>query len=393
MHGRGPIVAAFAIHAAVFASIGARMPAIRQQAGLDDPALGLALGGFALGMLLGTRIAGPPVRRYGSRLVIRIGTPLLCLALTTVGFAGDLPSLTASLALFGMLGGCLDVAMNVHTVELERRMGRPIMSGVHGAWSAGMLASATIAWVAVYAGLPLAAHYTALGLGLAIVAWPILGWMEDLRSTTLGAAGLTPRRRRALLVPILALGLIAFAAYLTEGASGDWSAIYLGDVVGADRTTATFAFVAFALGMTVSRLVADRLAFRFGPEPVVRVAGLLAAGALAAGIALPTPAIAIAAFGIVGVALGPVVPTAFSAAGNSGAADGPVLGWVVTIGYMATIVGPMIMGFVSGLASLRVAFLLPLALALTIAAFAPVVRLAARGPSQELLPDPSPSRS
>lgn len=58
--------------------------------------------------------------------------------------------------------------------------------------------------------------------------------------------------------------------------------------------------------------------------------------------------------------LGPVVPLAFRTAGRtyrSGHAS--ALPLVVTAGYAGSIVGPLLVGFIADLATLRIAFLVP----------------------------------
>ena len=72
----------------------------------------------------------------------------------------------------------------------------------------------------------------------------------------------------------------------------------------------------FALGMTVSRFVADGLSARFGPVRLVRAGGSAAAVGLVLGLLSSHWAPTIAAYTVVGAALAPVVPTVFSAAGN-----------------------------------------------------------------------------
>ena len=74
MHGRGAIVACFATHALITMSVGARMPALRDQAGLDAPSLGLALGAYAVALLAGTRLGGRLIGRFGDRGVLRVGS-------------------------------------------------------------------------------------------------------------------------------------------------------------------------------------------------------------------------------------------------------------------------------------------------------------------------------
>jgi len=44
-----------------------------------------------------------------------------------------------SLFVFGASLGSIDVAMNIHAVEVERAAGRPLMSGFHALFSVGGL--------------------------------------------------------------------------------------------------------------------------------------------------------------------------------------------------------------------------------------------------------------
>src|SRR5918992_878278 len=125
------------------------------------------------------------------------------------------------------------------------------------------------------------------------------------------------------------------------------------------------AFVAFSLGMIASRLASDALSERVGPTVLVRCGGALAAGGMALALVAPHPLPAIAGYLLVGAGLGPVVPITFSAAGNlARRRSGSQLGLVVTIGYVGSIVAPIVVGWTADAVSLRVALLLPLVLAL-----------------------------
>src|SRR5207247_8512184 len=67
---------------------------------------------------------------------------VLCALLIGPALADRLAALAAALFVLGAIGGFLDVAMNAHTVVVERGYGRPIMSSVHGLWSVGLLIGA-----------------------------------------------------------------------------------------------------------------------------------------------------------------------------------------------------------------------------------------------------------
>lgn len=136
---RTGVSVAFLDHAAVSGTWAPRLPAIKQSLELSDGELGTALVGLALGLLAGTRLAGAPVDRYGSRSVMRVGFPALGAVLVLPAIAGGAVTLFGALLALGVLSGLLDVAMNAQGIEVERRLERPVLSGLHGLWSVGLV--------------------------------------------------------------------------------------------------------------------------------------------------------------------------------------------------------------------------------------------------------------
>src|SRR5918992_1239228 len=124
---RGPRAgaAAFLIHSTVSGTWAPRLPAIKDSLGLSDGELGTALVGLAVGLVAGTRVAGAPIDRFGSRPVMRAGFPLLAATLLLPGLAGSGPALFLSLLVLGVASGALDVAMNAQGIEVERVVRRP----------------------------------------------------------------------------------------------------------------------------------------------------------------------------------------------------------------------------------------------------------------------------
>ncbi|HEX6263894.1 MAG TPA: hypothetical protein VF036_01285, partial [Actinomycetota bacterium] len=88
------VTAAFAAHAVLSGLLGPWVPRIKAQAGLDASGLGIALTGFAIGLLAGTRVADPAIRRWGGRRVVRGGIPMMGVGFALLPWAGTLPSLT-----------------------------------------------------------------------------------------------------------------------------------------------------------------------------------------------------------------------------------------------------------------------------------------------------------
>jgi fucose permease len=145
-----------------------------------------------------------------------------------------------------------------------------------------------------------------------------------------------------------------------EGIAVEWSAVFLRESVGAEPSAAGLGVVAFSAGMAASRFVGDRLVGRFGQPAVARFGASSAFVALVAMLIVHRVVPSVAALGIVGLGLGPVVPLAFRTAGRTlRRGHASALPLVVTAGYVGSIVGPLLVGFIADLATLRIAFLVP----------------------------------
>jgi MFS family permease len=362
------------IHAAAFGTWGTRIPAIKHHVGIGNGQLGIAFSGLAIGLVVGTRIAGGVVDRFGSRPAIRVATLVLCAVLVGPALANTLAALTAALFVLGAVGGFLDVAMNAHTVVVERGYGRPIMSSVHALWSVGLLLGALTGAGAAALGLDPRLHFGIVAVAL------LLPSLLAVRGLLAAGADAVPQEAKLapeyvkppLFLPaVLLLGLVAFSSFVGEGAAGDWSAVYLRDSLHTSPGVAATAFAAFSFTMAACRFASDRLQERYGPVALVRAGSLVAAFGLGLGLMIDTPAAGIVGFALLGAGFAPVVPIAFSAAGNTGLGPtGVILGRVVTMGYIGSIVGPIIIGAVAHATGLRAALsvLVLLALVITLAA-------------------------
>jgi fucose permease len=375
------VASTFFVHAAVSGSLAPRIPAIKADLGLSNGGLGLAMTGFALGLFAGTRVAAWLIRRLGSRGVVRAGLPILSAALLGPALARDLVELTPSLLVLGGASGLLDVALNTQAVVVERAYRRPIMSSLHGMWSVGLLVASALASTAAALHIRVLVHFGLAALVLVAAGAVAPRALRPAAEEQPSHASTEPQ----LLPPVwsgalLALAAIGFSAFLGEGAAADWSSVYVRDRIGAREGVAAAAFATFALGMVAARFTVDRLAARFGPVAVVRTGGSVAALGLALALLIPDPRTALAGFALLGLGLAPVVPLTFSAAGNLGGAPAAAaLGWVVTLGYVGSVLGPAVIGYIAQAVGLRAGLVLPAALCAVIAALASFAGSAAGG--------------
>jgi fucose permease len=371
---RAAVRTTFAAHAVVAGTVGPWVPRLRSKAGLDSGELGIALAGFAVGLVAGTRLAGPIARRVGVRATLRIGVPTLAVGLAVLPLATDLIALTAAFVGVGVVSGVLDVGMNLETVAVEDRFDRRVMSSMHAMWSISMLVAALVASLAIGAGASIEPTFLAVSALMIVVSFPVLNWLPPAHRRRAEEADEAPQRP-ANIGRVASLCLIGFAMFMTEGIAADWSAVYLRDVHGASAGVAGFGVVAFSAGMAASRLVGDGVRRWFEPSALVRAVTIAGAVALVAASVLGTPVETIASLTVLGLSLGPVVPYAFGAAGRVRAGRGrPALPAVVTASYVGSIVGPLAVGFTASLVGLDRAFMIPVVLCLATAVVSSAVR-------------------
>jgi MFS family permease len=368
---RAAVAAAFLIHSTVSGTWAPRLPAIKESLGLSDGELGTALVGLAIGLVAGTRLAGAPIDRFGSRPVMRAGFPLLAATLLLPGLAGNGLALFASLLVLGVASGALDVAMNAQGIEVERVLRRPILSGLHGLWSVGLGIGAGVAAGAAAIDAEPLEHFAVVAAVLAVLSVVFLRGLlpahDHVREESHDAEPPDVRWTWALLL----LGVIAFCSFVGEGSASDWSAVYMTQELGTSDALGAVAFAAFAVTMATARFAADPLRTRLGNVPLVRGGSLIAAAGLGAGLLIHEPWAGIAGFALLGLGLAAVVPIAFSAAGDlDPRATGRLVGRVATIGYVGSVAGPIMIGWLAEATSLRTALGLVVLLALAIAASA-----------------------
>jgi hypothetical protein len=232
--------------------------------------------------------------------------------------------------------------MNAHGVAVERQIGRPIMSSLHAMFSIGGIVGAGSAVVLLPLGIAPITHVgvTAL-LGFALMLMTARFLLPHaVDSGVEGPRFVLPRGR------LLVLGAMGFFILMTEGAMGDWTAVYLRMDLGAGAGLAGAGFAVFSAAMAVGRLTGDRLVAAFGPVALVGWGAPLAAFGLGGALLLHDPLAAILGFGLVGLGLANIVPILFSAAGRMpGMAPGAAIAAVTTAGYSGFLAGPPMVGF------------------------------------------------
>jgi predicted MFS family arabinose efflux permease len=292
----------------------------------------------------------------------------MALLLPLLALADSVWLMAIALALFGGALGSLDVAMNVHAVEVERNVGRPMMSGFHALFSVGGFCGA--AFVTAMLSHSISPTTATLVCSVLMVVAVALTAPRLLATptTTAGQSGALMALPRG---PVVILSVLAAITFLVEGALLDWSALLLTDMNLSTPERAGVGYAVFSVAMTVGRFSGDAITARFGDKSVVFWGGLAVLGGFTSLLTMNNYVMAMAGFVLIGLGASNVVPVLFRQAGAQNAMPTAMaISAVTTIGYAGQLLGPAVMGFISMLAGLQAAFWMLAALMCLVPAFA-----------------------
>lgn len=327
------------------------IPFAKSRLGVDDGALGLLLLCLGVGSIVAMPLTGVLSARYGSKWVIVCGGVGLALLLPTLALAATPVALGVALLGFGASLGSIDVAMNVHAVEVERVAHRPLMSGFHALWSVGGFVGAGFVTALLSLGL---SPFASAGAGSVLVLLALLLATPRLLVGPHGEEG------PLLVAPhgiVLLLAGLAAAVFLVEGAMLDWGALLVIDAKRVDAAQGGLGYMMFSIAMTVGRFAGDKLVAAAGDRSTLVWGGIAAAAGLVLLLAAPVDALAMAGFVLIGLGAANLVPVLFRQAGRQRIMPaGLAVAAVTTTGYVGVLAGPAGIGFIAHAVGLPVAF-------------------------------------
>lgn len=342
-----------------------RTPALAGKFGLSDGYVGMAILVWGIGAIIAMQGLRGVIARAGSRALLRVAAPLTAVSLALVALAPDWPLLLVAVALFGMAFGLTDIGMNAQGSAVERSYGRPVMNGMHAGWCAGAISGGLLGALSASAGM----SFDQTLLGGSLVALPVTlvlgrGYVSDAATFTAAQKG-----RTRLPLVIYLIGALAFAAFMMEGSIADWSGLYLNRELGATEAVAALGYPLFEAAMLAGRLVGDRLRSRVGTRRLLTYAGLGTAASVSVVVLAPATPFALAGLVLAGLAICTVIPTTISVAGSTAPGrSAAAVAQVSAMGYGGLVLGPVVIGFLADVSSLRVGLGVAIMLGLIIAA-------------------------
>ncbi|GCB45026.1 MFS transporter [Streptomyces sp. NL15-2K] len=335
----------------------ARIPAIRDQVGVDTARWGLLSSSSAAGDLVAIVLITLLIGRVSSRLLSLAAAALVLLNAPVLAGASTVPALVVGLTMWGVGATFLATPVNALAVAVERHQGRPLMSGFHASYSCGVLAGGALGTLAAATGISPGAQ---MAISSGVLGALLLAWAGRLPEEGVPEERKEERRplRHRFTPQLVLLASIAFLASFVEGAASQWSSVFTADFLGEGSALGAATYTCFSVAILVARLLGDRFVARLGRGTFVRLSLLTTALGAALVLARPGLPLAIAGFTVTGLGIACVLPALIALAGRQPGVPAGEGVSVITIGQWPgfLMAGPAV-GLLAGAASLRVALL------------------------------------
>lgn len=329
------------------------IPDIKSKLAISEGELGLALFFFALGTLVFIPITPIIIKKLGLGRATIIAVSLYAISFLLPFLANSYFMLGASLFVVGLTSGFTDIAMNTLVSQVEKDENVTFMSASHGFFSLGGVIGAGIgSFLKLYLDAPL--HHIIYVMCFVVLTNLILfKYYIHVKGST-EASG---RLELKYFKPLIGLSVIGFLILASEGAIADWSSLYLENVTLTNSTILMgLGYTIFSATMTIGRFFGDYVSDKYGALKIIFGGAFIGVLGYAFVLTANTYA-ALFGFGLVGLGFSVIIPELFRLAGKvEGVEPAKGISFIAGISYVGFLSGPVILGFLADISSLRLSY-------------------------------------
>lgn len=345
----------FFIYAFSLGAMFPRLDDIQTSLQIDKAELGLLLLCIPLGLQITLLFADRLVRAISLKNVMCLGIPSICFTQFAAVAVNQIAFFAFFLIICGAFVAVVELAINLEADRVEHALGSRIMNRSHAFWSIGFFSAAVVGALFSQFKVMLEIHFL-LVCGIAFLISKII--FEDYIVASPRHTNVTTIKKFSLPTgPIFVMVLFTMSAMLVEGASIDWSVIFMREIHSASPFISGFSLAMAAFSQALVRFFGDNLLNKFGPI-LISVASLFF---MFLGIFLVvlsnSSTLAIFGFLFLGAGSAVIFPMAISIAASR--SDRPAETNVASLTQFAFgmfLLGPPILGFVGEAYSLRWSF-------------------------------------
>ena len=345
----------FFIYAFSLGAMFPRLDDIQTSLEIDKAELGLLLLCIPLGLQVTLLFADRLVRAISLKNVICLGIPSICFTQFAAVAVNQIAFFAFFLIICGAFVAVVEVAINLEADRVEHALGSRIMNRSHAFWSIGFFSAAVVGALFSQFKVMLEIHFL-LVCGIAFLISKII--FEDYIVASPRHTNVTKIKKFSLPTgPIFVMVLFTMSAMLVEGASIDWSVIFMREIHSASPFISGFSLAMAAFSQALVRFFGDNLLNKFGPI-LISVASLFFMFLGIFSVILSNSSIlAILGFLFMGAGSAVIFPMAISIAASR--SDRPAETNVASLTQFAFgmfLLGPPVLGFVGEAYSLRWSF-------------------------------------
>tara|TARA_B100001121_G_C18639583_1_gene598463 strand:- start:56 stop:1228 length:1173 start_codon:yes stop_codon:yes gene_type:complete len=352
------VFVSFFLYAFSLGTLFPRLGDLQNQMDIDKATLGFALIGLPLGVQITLLFADRIVRRFNFRLILMLGIPLLSISQCFAALSQGPFMFAGILILGGVSIAVIEVAVNLEADRVEAQSGQRIMNRSHAYWSFGFFGAGIAGAGFSQLGISPFVHFalvTVFGSTLTILLFVKYNAAKPRRQSVVV-------KNKSFVWPSKGIFLLVFfslSAMLVEGASIDWSVIFMRDIFNTVPIVSGLALALAAIAQGFIRYFADQFVDKYGPERVSLyslIAMVLGVGCVVFSF---DPMIALLGFLLMGGGSAVIFPLAMSAAAQrTDKTPEENVASLAQFVFVIFLLAPPILGFVGEHAGLRWSFAL-----------------------------------
>ena len=345
----------FFIYAFSLGAMFPRLDDIQTSLEIDKAELGLLLLCIPLGLQITLLFADRLVRAISLKNVIGLGIPSICFTQFAAVAVNQIAFFAFFLIICGTFVAVVEVAINLEADRVEHALGSRIMNRSHAFWSIGFFSAAVVGALFSQFKVMLEIHFL-LVCGIAFLISKII--FEDYIVASPRHTNVAKIKKFSLPTgPIFVMVLFTMSAMLVEGASIDWSVIFMREIHSASPFISGFSLAMAAFSQALVRYFGDNLLNKFGPILISAASLFFMFLGIFLVVLSNSSTLAILGFLFLGAGSAVIFPMAISIAASR--SDRPAETNVASLTQFAFgmfLLGPPILGFVGEAYSLRWSF-------------------------------------
>jgi MFS family permease len=349
-----------------------RIPELKSALHMSDATLGRTLIAGSLAAFVSSRIIGNLIRELGTKKVFYLGSIIFPFGYLLIAFAPN--AFFVFLGIFSFVVGYLflDNPLTIITQGIEAEQDRKYLSGFHAFWSIGTLAAAFFGSFLI-GRVRYSIHLT----GIAILVFTVLIITSRALEDKKPNGGIEKSAHMKWNSPIgrivILMGIGMMFSNGAEFGATDWSALFLRDVLSITGQLYVGAYLAFELGMIISRILGDKYIHQYGAARVIQISGFVGSfvwlSSMVLGVSIDhvnrplAYVVILIGYFVAGAGVGPLFPGFITLLGSTPGIDmGTALSKAFLVAMIGVAVIPATIGFISDATSLTYAMLLPIGL-------------------------------